>query len=434
MEKSFNPKGVKKKPVVSKKMIFLVIVPIAIVVLLIVGGRRLTWKEIQADEVAVIVNNITGKIRTIDRAGAVIYYPFIQDLYILDKREQEAPMASANISTDFPQGNPIILKTRDGGDVSIDLIIQYKLIARQAGSVVQNTGIKEQFKEKWIKDYAKTICRYEFGELSISEFPDAVKREEKIKSSTKELNRLLNPHGIFVTSLNFIDYRYYREYAEKIHERRLADKEVEEQIQRASAAEKNKSRVRTEETKKLDVAISRFRGQLHRMEIDAKAEADKIRDAGKAYLIKAILDADAEYDRLEKHASSILAVKKAEAEGILALKKALEGAGGRNLVKMEYAKRLRNAKIIGTPVVRANRSIDQLRIREKELLEVDAMSSGIEGSAVSRGEEHVSRGDGHEAPGHEEGHGGGHEAPGHAEGHGGEHAPAEHESSSHTGH
>jgi hypothetical protein len=319
MEKSFNPKGVKKTPLVSKKMVFFVIVPIALVVLLIVGGRRLTWKEIQADEVAVIINNITGHITTIDRAGAVVYYPFIQDLYILDKREQEAPMASSNISADFPQGNPIILKTRDGGDVSIDLIIQYKLISKIAGKVVQDTGIGEEFKEKWIWDYARTICRYEFGDLSISEFPDSVKREEKIRASTDELNSLLNPHGIFVTSLNFIDYRYYREYAEKIHERRLADKEVEEQVQRASAARKNQDRVVTEETKKLDVAISRFMGTLHRMEIDAKAESDKIKDAGKAYLIKAVLDADADYDRLEKEAASILAVRKAEAEGIFAL-------------------------------------------------------------------------------------------------------------------
>ncbi|MHC4268007.1 MAG: SPFH domain-containing protein [Planctomycetota bacterium] len=436
MEKSFNPKGVKKKPAVSKKMIFFVIIPIILIILVVVFGRKLTWKEIQADEVAVIINNITGKITTIDRAGAVVYYPFIQDLYILDKREQEAPMTSANISADFPQGNPIILKTRDGGDVSIDLVIQYKLIPKQASSVVQNTGTKEQFKVKWIKDYAKTICRYEFGDLSISEFPDAVKRKKKIQSSTQELNRLLNPHGIFVTSLNFIDYRYYREYAEKIHERRLADKEVEEQIQRASAAEKNKDKVRTEETKKLDVAISRFRGPLHRMEIDAKAEADKIRDAGKAYLIKAVLDADAEYDRLEKHASSILAVKKAEAEGILALKKALEGAGGRNLVKMEYAKRLRNAKIIGTPVLRAAKAIDQLRIREKELLEIDAMSQKKEGESVRHGEEHA-------APGHEATHGNGHEAPGHttthgeepAAPHGSEHTThPEHDSSGHGGH
>jgi regulator of protease activity HflC (stomatin/prohibitin superfamily) len=278
-------------------------------------------------------------------------------------------MASSNISADFPQGNPIILKTRDGGDVSIDLIIQYKLISKIASKVVQDTGFGEEFKEKWIWDYARTICRYEFGDLSISEFPDSVKREEKIRASTDELNSLLNPHGIFVTSLNFIDYRYYREYAEKIHERRLADKEVEEQVQRASAAKKNQNRVVTEETKKLDVAISRFWGTLHQMEIDAKAESDKIRDAGKAYLIKARLDADAEYDRLEKHAASILAVKKAEAEGIFALKKALEGAGGRNLVKMEYARRLRNAKVIGTPVLKASEEIPQLRIMEKLLKE-----------------------------------------------------------------
>ncbi len=394
MEKSFNPKGVKKKPLISKKMVFFVIVPITLVILLIVGGRRMTWKEIQADEVAVIINNITGHIKTIDRAGAVVYYPFIQDLYILDKREQEAPMTSSNISADFPQGNPIILKTRDGGDVSIDLVIQYKLISRQADKVVQDTGVGEEFKEKWIWDYARTICRYEFGDLSISEFPDSVKREEKIRTSTDELNGLLNPHGIFVTSLNFIDYRYYREYAEKIHERRLADKEVEEQVQRASAAKKNQNRVVTEETKKLDVAISRFMGTLHQMEIDAKAEANKIRDAGKAYLIKANLDADADYDRLEKEAASILAVKKAEAEGIYALKKALEGAGGRNLVKMEYARRLRNAKIIGTPVLKASEEIPQLRIRERLLKELGVGPQSVEPVE----EEKPSHGGGHAAP------------------------------------
>lgn len=398
MEKSFNPKGVKKKPLVSKKMVFFVIVPIALVVLLIVGGRRLTWKEVQADEVAVIINNITGNIKTIDRAGAVVYYPFIQDLYILDKREQEAPMTSANISADFPQGNPIILKTRDGGDVSIDLVILYRLISKMASKVVQDTGFGEEFKEKWIWDYARTICRYEFGDLTISEFPDSVKREEKIKRSANELNKLLNPHGILVTSLNFIDYRYYREYAEKIHERRLADKEVEEQVQRAKAARKNQDRVVTEETKKLEVSISRYMGTLHQMEIDARAEANRIRSDGKAYLIKARLDADAEYDRLEKHAASILAVKKAEAEGIYALRKALEGAGGRNLVKMEYAKRLRNAKIIGTPVLKASTEIPQLRIREVQFRDTGEISQ----SAAETGKEEPSpspgHGDGHAAP------------------------------------
>ena len=366
MEKGFNPKGTKKKKVISNRTIFFVIVPIMLVVLTIVGGRRLSWREIKGDEVAVIINNITGKITTIDHAGAIVYYPFIQNLYILDKSEQSTPMTSANISAEYPQGNPVILKTRDGGDVSLDLIIQYRLISNMADNVVKNTGIGNTYKEKWIRDYAKTICRYEFGELEIGEFPEAEKRRQKTQEASDELDRLLNQHGIMMTSLNFIDYRYYREYAEKIQERRIADKEVQEQRSRGKAAKENQERVVTEETKKLDVAISRFRGQLYNMEIDAKAEAAKVKQEGIAYLLKAKFDADAEYERLRKDAEAILAVKEAEAAGILALRDALEGEGGRNLVKLEYAKRLREAKIIGTPVLRAAEEIPQLRIMERE--------------------------------------------------------------------
>ena len=366
MEKGFNPKGTKKKKVISNRTIFFVIVPIMLVVLTIVGGRRLSWREIKGDEVAVIINNITGKITTIDHAGAIVYYPFIQNLYILDKSEQSAPMTSANISAEYPQGNPVILKTRDGGDVSLDLIVQYRLISKMADKVVQNTGFGDVYKEKWIRDYAKTICRYEFGELEIGEFPEAEKRRQKTQEASEELDRLLNQHGIMMTSLNFIDYRYYREYAEKIQERRIADKEVQEQRSRGKAAKENQERVVTEETKKLDVAISRFRGQLYNMEIDAKAEAAKVKQEGIAYLLKAKFDADAEYERLRKEAEAILAVREAEAAGILALRDALEGEGGRNLVKLEYAKRLREAKIIGTPVLRAAEEIPQLRIMERE--------------------------------------------------------------------
>ena len=366
MEKSFNPKGAKKKKLISMKMMFFVIIPIMLLVLLIIGGRRLSWREIKGDEVAVIINNITGKITTIDHAGAIVYYPFIQNLYILDKSEQSTPMTSANISAEYPEGNPVILKTRDGGDVSLDLIIQYRLISKIADKVVQNTGTGDVYKEKWIRDYAKTVCRYEFGELEIGEFPEAEKRRQKTVEASKELDRLLNQHGILMTSLNFIDYRYYREYAEKIQERRIADKEVQEQKSRGEAAKENQERVITEETKKLDVAVSRFRGQLYNMEIDAKAEAAKVKQEGIAYLLKANRDADAEFERLRRQAEAILAVREAEAAGILALRDALEGEGGRNLVKLEYAKRLREAKIIGTPVLRAPEEITQLRIRERE--------------------------------------------------------------------
>ncbi|MEK7852857.1 MAG: hypothetical protein AAB243_03580, partial [Planctomycetota bacterium] len=84
-----------------------VIVAVLSIVLIvggIYGGRELSWKEIAADEVAVIVNNLTGGIKLINRAGAVLYYPFVQDIYILDKREQVLKMTSAEIDDKHPQG------------------------------------------------------------------------------------------------------------------------------------------------------------------------------------------------------------------------------------------------------------------------------------------------------------------------------------------
>ncbi|MDR4504987.1 MAG: SPFH domain-containing protein [Candidatus Scalindua sp.] len=364
MDKNFKPKAKKKNRFTNKLFVFLIPIIVIIVIVLIVGGRRLTWKDVGADEVAVIINNITGKIKTINRAGAVIYYPYVHDLYILDKTEQLIPMTSANISKDYPEGNSVILKTRDGGDISLDLIIHFRLIPELANQVVQDTGTGDLFKEKWIFDYAKTICRYVFGELTLDEFPDSTKRENKSSKSQEVLNELLNEHGILVTTIDFIDYRYYREYAEKIQERRLADKEVEEQTRRQRAAQRNQERVVTEETKKLDVTISRFQGELDRLEIEAKAKAHQLMSQGVEYLVKAELDGDAEYEKLLKEAETILATKKAEAEGLLALRNALEGAGGLNLVKLEYAKRLISAQVKGTPVLQSDMSIPQIRMKE----------------------------------------------------------------------
>ncbi|HHT9155734.1 MAG TPA: hypothetical protein ACFYD5_07965, partial [Candidatus Tripitaka sp. YC43] len=94
-----------------------------------------------------------------------------------------------------------------------------------------------------------------------------------------------------------------------------------------------------------DVEVARFLGDLPKREIDAEAKAESIRHDAEAYYEKIKIEADAEYERLAQRAEAVLVARKAEAEGILELRKALEGEGGRNLVKMEYAKRLREARM-----------------------------------------------------------------------------------------
>ncbi len=349
MDKDFKSK-VKHYQIYKKALTAIII--IVVIIGGIYGGKELSWKEIKADEVAVIVNNLTGGIKLINRAGAVLYYPFIQDIYILDKREQVLKMSSAEIDEKHPQGNPLTVKSIDGGDVVLDLQIQYMLRPEYGIIVIQNTGIGDVFKQKWLYDYSRTICYYCYGELTLDEFPIASKRDIKAQNARNEINKMLEPHGFFVTSINLSDYRYYREYAEKIQERRLADKEVEEQKTRASAAKENQRKVVVEETKKLEVEVARFRGDCDKRIMDARGNAEAKNHDGDAYLAQKQFEGDAEYERLAKESEAILATKKAEAEGVLELRMALEGDGGRNLVRLEYAKRLKQAIIRSTPILR----------------------------------------------------------------------------------
>ena len=349
MDKSFKSKV--RHFHLYRKAIIIVIV-LGLIIGGIYGGKELSWKEIAADEVAVIVNNLTGRVKLINRAGAVLYYPFIQDIYILDKREQVLKMTAAEIDEKHPQGIPLIVKSIDGGDVVLDLQIQYMLNADFAMHIVQNTGVGDIYKTKWLYDYARTICYYCYGELTLGEFPVASLRDQKAQKAKNEINKMLESHGFYITSINLSDYRYYREYAEKIQERRLADKEVEEQKMRGSAARENQKKVIVEETKKLEVEVARFRGECDKRIMDARGSAEAKKQDAEAYLIRARYEADAEYERLAKESAAILAILKTEAEGIMLLRNALEGEGGRNLVRLEYAKRLKQAIIRSTPIVR----------------------------------------------------------------------------------
>jgi len=349
MDKEFKPKV---RHFYIYRKIIIAVITLGLIAGGIYGGRELSWKQIAADEVAVVVNNLTGGIKLVNRAGAILYYPFIQDIYILDKREQVLKMTSAEIDEKHPQGIPLLVKSIDGGDVVLDLQIQYMLNADFAMYIVQNTGVGDLFKTKWLYDYARTVCYYCYGELTLGEFPVASLRDQKAQKAKNEINKMLESHGFYITSINLSDYRYYREYAEKIQERRLADKEVEEQKTRASAAKENQKKVVVEETKKLEVEVARFRGECDKRIMDARGSAEAKKQDAEAYVIQKRYEADAEYERLAKESEAVLATVKADAEGIRVLRNALEGEGGRNMVRLEYAKRLKQAIIRSIPIVR----------------------------------------------------------------------------------
>ena len=376
MQKDFEGRRKLKRRIPVKWIIIISAVVVCLGVASFFIIRNLGYIVVEPDEVGIVVNNLTGNVRGIDRAGVIIYIPILQEVYMLDKKEQVLQMSSENITPEYPKGNPLWVKSIDGGDVSLDLLIRYVMVPNKADFVIQDSGIGDKYKEKWAVDYIRAVLRYNMGELLIEDFPNSAKRDRKAQQAIKEINDVIETRGIKVTAINVLDYRYYQEYWEKILARRLADKEIEVQIDRAEAARENRRRVQIEEGRRVDTEVSRFRGDLNRRELEIDAKAEQVRRDADAYNKKVTIEGDAEFERLRQESIAILAEKKAEAGGILALRRALEREGGRQLVKFEYAKRLKDATVQGTPVLKANQEIPQL-LREKELkIERPAAAAG----------------------------------------------------------
>jgi hypothetical protein len=76
---------------------------------------------------------------------------------------------------------------------------------------------------------------------------------------------------------------------------------------------------------------------------------EKIKKGADAYYDRVTIGAEAALYENQKSAEGILARRSAEAEGIKELNLALEGEGGRNMVKLEYARKLKNITITGKP-------------------------------------------------------------------------------------
>ena len=117
----------------------------------------------------------------------------------------------------------------------------------------------------------------------------------------------------------------------------------------AAVAKQKQETLKQEETNKKNVAVEKFEGEMQQLIIAADADAEKLMKEADAYYDKVTIGAEANLYQLKQNAEGVLAKKKAEAEGIQALKNALKGEGGRNMVKMEYAKKLKQVTITGRP-------------------------------------------------------------------------------------
>lgn len=306
--------------------------------------------HVTGEQVGIMLDRFTGEITVVEESGAKIYNGIRHSFSVLDKTLQTLEMTETHGRGDRSGKDDLKIKTIDGSDVYVDLKIQYRIMPEQGDLVVTASGLNENYKQKWARDYTRAIVRNFLGEMTTEEFYDASKRDAKLVLAQNKINARINPFGLNIDSI-VIPQRphFYAEYEEMIKKKKLADQAVLEEQSKALAAKQKQQTMIVLETNIKNVAVEQYEGLMRQKIIEAEAEANRLQKDAEAYYETVTISAAANlYEHIQK-AEGIVAEKSAEAQGISEMNKALSAPGGQNMVKLEYARKLEGISITGKP-------------------------------------------------------------------------------------
>lgn len=285
-----------------------------------VGVRTVKWGLFKA----------RGVEAEVYEPGATYFFPvFLNDWDTFDTRLQNLEMTFDPRRGDRTNRDDLLFKTIDGNDLSLDVIISYRIDAQKAPHILQNVAQNDfQLKDKIVRTVARSRPRDIFGELKTEEFYISDRRDEKAERAKQVLNELLSPYGVIVERVSTKDYRFNPAYQKAIEDKKVADQLVEKNKSATKAAEE-------EYLRKLEEA----KGEVAKM----VAEAD-------GHFRQAQIEADAYYEQQKRIAEAIEAEGVADAKGIAEMNKALQGTGGETMVKLKIAEALEGKKIVLLPL------------------------------------------------------------------------------------
>ncbi|MBI2434177.1 MAG: prohibitin family protein, partial [Candidatus Hydrogenedentes bacterium] len=240
-----------------------------------VGVRTIKW-------------SLTGKKGVEERvypAGSTYFFaPFINDWHTFDTRLQNLEMTAEPGRGDRAGRDDLLFKTIDGNDISLDVIISYRIVPEKAPMILQQVATSDEaLRECIVRTVARSKPRDIFGELDTEEFYTAQKRAEKAEQVARELNTIFEPYGIVVERVGTRDYRFNPAYQAAIEEKKVADQEAERLKAETNAKEE----------------------EYNTLVQKAEAEIEKIKVQADGGYERAVIEADAYYEQQQQLAEAI---------------------------------------------------------------------------------------------------------------------------------
>jgi regulator of protease activity HflC (stomatin/prohibitin superfamily) len=257
------------------------------------------------------------------------FMPIINDWNTFDTKLQTMEMTFDPKRGDLRARDDLLFKTIDGNDISLDVIIQYRIDPTKAPYILQNVA-QDDFllRQKIIRTVVRSVPRDIFGELQTEGFYISSQRQEKAEKVQEALNAILGPMGVIIAKVSTKDYRFPPAYQQAIEDRKVADQQAEKNKSQAKAAEEEYRRKVADAQGKVNNRVAAADGEFERSK----------------------LEADAYFQQQESIAKAITAEGIADAKGIKAMNVALGGSGGEVLVKLRIAEALKGKKIYLLPM------------------------------------------------------------------------------------
>ena len=258
-----------------------------------------------------------------------VLLPLVNDWHTFDTKLQNLEFTLHRNRGDRSTKDDLLFKTIDGNDISLDVIIVYRIDPAKAYLILQNVAeSNEELRDKVVRTIARSRPRDIFGELKTEEFYVAAHREDQAQKAKRVLQEMLEPMGIIVEKVLTKDYRFNPNYQKAIEDKKVADQKVERNKSAQHAA-------REEYKRKLE----EVRGEVNKIIANVDGE-----------YLKAKIKVDAYYEKQSLIAEAIRAEGIAEAKGIREMNDAMASIGGEALVKLEIAEALQGKKIVLLPV------------------------------------------------------------------------------------
>ncbi len=281
----------------------------AALVVVVLAAR--SCATVEAGQVAVRINNVTGNTEVITQPGLIMRLPFgIHDVFIIDVTPQTFHLRGNENKTAL-EVRELDVRAADGSSFAFnDTTLLFRAIPAKADETLRDSGLGHAYYE-WMLPYARSILRDEFGRestISVSNPTSFAQAEDRAK---KRLNLLLGLHGIEVTSIVTPRPRFSKEYEDLIESRNQTENQlavIDSELSRAKTerdrklAEVERDQNKIVQTKRAELentlatAVT-AQTQVHR-EVDtykiekvASGQASRSANKGKADELKGQLDA-----------------------------------------------------------------------------------------------------------------------------------------------